>query len=100
MREDHVKQVIIYVNSLKRCEHLMYWLHSGVNFFGGMVAGIGLVSSFLPKTVDRWPNILLLSMIMCFATCIWLCYRCSKKADALKDKLYEMLDKISGSDEE
>lgn len=100
MREDHVKQVIAYVNDLKHCEHLMYWSHNGVNFFGGIVAGIGLISPFVPESVDRWPNILFLSMVMCFVTCLWLCERYSKKAYALKDKLYEMLDKISGSDEE
>ena len=100
MNENHVKQVIIYVNSLKRCEHLMYWLHSGVNVFGGMVAGIGLISSYLPEPVDRWPNILFLSMVVCFVTCLWLCERYRKKADALKDKLYEMLDERSGGVEE
>lgn len=100
MREDHVKQVIAYVNDLKHCEHLMYWSHNGVNFFGGMVSGIGLISSFVPQLVHRWPNILFLSMVVCFVTCLWLCERYSKKAYALKDKLYEMIDRISGSDEE
>lgn len=99
MNENHVKQVITYINSLERCEHLMYWSHNGVNFFGGMVAGIGLISSYLPEPVDRWPNILFLSMVVCFVTCLWLFERYSKKADALKDKLYEMLDEESGGDD-